>query len=153
VNVSPHGLAPDEFFEHLAGTRVLLGTGRPPLSPTPYDALCFGVPFVNPVVAWDAGAPDDRARWRTQHDGLKWEAEPRVYHVRLSRDLGERRRDFWAAIQRAMSTPIERYVLREMSQDAVTERLSRIVETDWLAPATEVLAKKQLTGSGALISL
>jgi hypothetical protein len=33
-----------EFYEELAKSFVLLGVGRPRISPSPWDALCMGVP-------------------------------------------------------------------------------------------------------------
>lgn len=68
------GLGPEEFYTALSKTKVLIGIGNPatcvffyslvrlwpvdPIysscfdmyrSPTPYDALCLGIPFVNPI--------------------------------------------------------------------------------------------------------
>ena len=65
-------LGPDEFVDELAKSRVLVGVGNPRTcvassicrrksrtdtvhatvhrSPTPYEALCMGVPFINPVM-------------------------------------------------------------------------------------------------------
>lgn len=33
-----------EFYEQLSKSFVLLGVGRPRISPSPWDALCMGVP-------------------------------------------------------------------------------------------------------------
>ena len=33
-----------EFYEALAGSFVLVGVGRPRISPSPWDALCMGLP-------------------------------------------------------------------------------------------------------------
>jgi hypothetical protein len=33
-----------DFFEHLSRSFVLVGVGRPKISPSPWDALCMGVP-------------------------------------------------------------------------------------------------------------
>lgn len=39
------------FMAEVAKSRVLVGVGRPALSPTPYQALCLGVPFINPILS------------------------------------------------------------------------------------------------------
>ena len=33
-----------EFYEQLASASVLVGVGKPRISPSPWDALCMGVP-------------------------------------------------------------------------------------------------------------
>lgn len=33
-----------EFYEELGRSFVLVGVGRPRISPSPWDALCMGVP-------------------------------------------------------------------------------------------------------------
>ena len=44
-------LAPHEFSEAVAMSKVMIGVGNPWWSPSPYHALCMGVPFLNPVSA------------------------------------------------------------------------------------------------------
>lgn len=39
---------PDVWSEHVARSKVMVGLGRPQNSPGIYQALCYGVPFVNP---------------------------------------------------------------------------------------------------------
>jgi hypothetical protein len=94
-----------EWTEILARSKALLGIGHPRLSPSPYYALCMGVPFINPVLSWDKGDPDDRSKWITQQNALRSTEEPYVYHVR-AHDM-EGLRD---ALQRAADTPIPRYI-------------------------------------------
>jgi hypothetical protein len=98
-------LSKERFYVELAQSRVLLGVGESKLSPSPYQALCLGVPFINPVLGWDPEHPEDRTRWYTQHDGMKMLEEPYVYHVRKGDTDGLGR-----ALRKAMVTPIERYV-------------------------------------------
>ncbi|KAF8287379.1 hypothetical protein DL93DRAFT_2047031, partial [Clavulina sp. PMI_390] len=38
-----------DFMREIARSVALLGVGRPAISPTPYQALCLGVPFINPI--------------------------------------------------------------------------------------------------------
>lgn len=68
-------LAKDDFLKEIGSSKVLIGIGNPLISPTPHDALCLGVPFINPILAWDPENPEDRTHWITQHNGLL-EAEP-----------------------------------------------------------------------------
>lgn len=108
VALNDQPLPADEFFLAVASSKLLLGLGFPRLSPSPYDALCLGVPFLNPVRHWDKANPENRTAWYTQHDGLKYQPEPYVYHVLKHPDLETRTQMFWDAIERAVSTPIER---------------------------------------------
>ncbi|KAJ6597111.1 hypothetical protein DFH09DRAFT_1304868 [Mycena vulgaris] len=59
----------NEFYDQLS--LVLVGGGFPLTSPTAYDALCFGVPFINPVAKWDPADPTNRDKWAVQHEMLK----------------------------------------------------------------------------------
>lgn len=93
------------FYHEIAKSRVVIGVGKPPLSPTPYDALCMGVPFINPILDWKKDDPDDRSRWRTQHEGLKFEKPPYVYHVQKGDGEG-----LWNAVRQAIDNPIDRPV-------------------------------------------
>ncbi len=38
-----------EFMQQVGMSRVMVGVGGPWWSPSPYNALCQGVPFINPV--------------------------------------------------------------------------------------------------------
>ena len=44
-------LGPHEFSEAVAMSKAMIGVGNPWWSPSPYHALCMGVPFLNPVSA------------------------------------------------------------------------------------------------------
>ncbi|KAJ7913957.1 hypothetical protein B0H13DRAFT_2464634 [Mycena leptocephala] len=68
-NVGPSGMAQAAFYDLLLRSVALVGVGNPKLSPTPYDALCLGVPFINPVKQWDKKDPNNRRE--TQHDLLR----------------------------------------------------------------------------------
>nr|GAT45307.1 predicted protein [Mycena chlorophos] len=56
-----------EWLEQLAQARMVIGIGNPVNSPTPWNALCLGVPFINVILSWDHAHPNDRTWWRTQH--------------------------------------------------------------------------------------
>lgn len=93
------------FQSVIARSRVVMGVGSPWLSPTPWEALCLGVPFVNPVKEWDKAEPDNREKWVTQHDGVLHYGydEPYAYHVKLGDRAG-----LETAVIKAMERPIER---------------------------------------------
>ncbi|KLT44090.1 hypothetical protein CC85DRAFT_257531 [Cutaneotrichosporon oleaginosum] len=124
-----------EWTEILARSKALLGIGHPMLSPSPYYALCMGVPFINPIYSWDTEHPDDRSKWATQQDALRFTEEPYVYHVRGHDQDGLR-----DALQRAADTPIPRYIPPHMRFEAVVERVRKFVETDWHAEARAYVA-------------
>lgn len=46
-----------------------------------YDALCMGVPFINPIKKWKEEEPFNREHWELQHDALRDLDAPYVYHV------------------------------------------------------------------------
>jgi len=51
----------DEFVKRVSGSSALIGVGMPITSPTPYEALCLGVPLINPIFHWDHSNPSDRS--------------------------------------------------------------------------------------------
>lgn len=102
----------EQFVAEIAHSNVLIGIGSPPHSPTPYEALCLGVPFVNPIKSWDRDDPDNRAKWDSQHERLRWVDPPYVYNVRVG-DLDGLR----AAVEQAIANPIERCVELHLSTE------------------------------------
>ncbi|KAG8871989.1 hypothetical protein FRB97_008122, partial [Tulasnella sp. 331] len=94
-----------EFREALANNRVVVGLGNPALSPTPWEALCMGVPFINPVFDWDRDHPEDKTKWNAQQNGVMYLCldEPHVYHVKCGDRAG-----FEQAVRKAMDSPIDR---------------------------------------------
>ncbi|KAG8909506.1 hypothetical protein FRC01_006897 [Tulasnella sp. 417] len=117
-----------EFQKVVAESRVLIGLGHPMLSPTPYEALCLGIPFINPVRRGDKNDLTNKMAWTGQHDALIYEGldEPYVYHVELGDREGLR-----AALRKAMTTPIERYIPPHMTSSAFLRRMKSLLETDW----------------------
>ncbi|KAG9017554.1 hypothetical protein FRB90_000759 [Tulasnella sp. 427] len=130
----------EAFQKLIAQSRVMVGIGNSLLSPTPYEALCLGIPFINPVFEWNKDDPEDRRFWQTQHEALTVEGldEPYVYHVKRGDREG-----FKAAIKKAMNTPIARFVPPRMTTSAVLERMKTLLETDWRA-----MAKQQMEATG-----
>ncbi|KAH7076325.1 hypothetical protein BKA62DRAFT_628481 [Auriculariales sp. MPI-PUGE-AT-0066] len=137
----------EQWYAELANTRIMIGIGMPYLSPSPWDALCLGVPFLNPVSAWDAKDPENRTAWRTQHDALQFETEPRVYHVLEVKNATERARLFWEAVGRAASTPLERYISPHKTPEFVRERLHSILQIDWKLKAEQLLHGSHAQGT------
>ncbi|KAJ7768735.1 hypothetical protein B0H14DRAFT_3894977 [Mycena olivaceomarginata] len=111
---------------------ALVGMGAPSTSPTPYDALCLGVPFINPILTWDPAHPDDRSRWAAQHEALKHLGPPRVYTV--FKDDADGPRPFL--------TGASPYILHRMELGAVQARVGAALEADWRTAAEAVLAAR-----------
>ncbi|KAF9017855.1 hypothetical protein BDZ89DRAFT_1021850 [Hymenopellis radicata] len=128
----------DEFYDILSRSVALVGLGNPLLSPTPYDALCLGIPFINPIFEWDENNRNDRSSWRTQHSMLLHLSAPYVYHV-----FADDRDGFVDAIKSAAANPIESYVLERMKMSSVEYRLGKLLEHDWRAEAAALLEARQ----------
>ncbi|TPX78040.1 hypothetical protein CcCBS67573_g00692 [Chytriomyces confervae] len=134
-NVTNFGvLSKEQFHIELSKSRVLLGLGNPTTSPSPYDAMCLGVPFVNPIVGYDKERPWDRSRWELQQPFLAYMEEPYVYNVHA-----DNRSAVIDAVRRAMKAPLfERKVLSHMTTAAMKDRVEKIVLLDWRSKALEV---------------
>jgi len=144
-----HGfLSQPAFVDALSRSLVLVGVGRPVASPTPYEALCLGVPFINPVLSWNLDHPEDRLQWGVQHGLLKFLDPPYVYNV-FKDDID----GFVKAIQASISHPIDRHVLEHMRMTSVAARLRAIVERDLKSEAAELLAQRKAGGEGPLFTL
>nr|GAT52943.1 predicted protein [Mycena chlorophos] len=128
----------DEFYEQLSHSKVLVGLGDPIISPTPYDALCFGVPFINVIKLWDKTNPNDTTRWSTQHDGLRNLGPPFVYHV-----FAFDKRGFVDALRGALENPIDSYILPRMRMSAVEQRLGALLQHDWEKDARALLERRR----------
>lgn len=98
-------MAQPAFQATIASSRLLLGIGSPPMSPSPWEALCLGVPFINPVHSWDKRDPENKMKWGAQHDALLHSGipEPYVFNVKLG-DI----QDLERAIATATETSIPR---------------------------------------------
>ncbi|KZP25595.1 hypothetical protein FIBSPDRAFT_1041421 [Athelia psychrophila] len=131
-------LEQEAFMRQLAKSRVLIGIGNPLLSPSPYDALCLGVPFINPIHGWKADEPLNKAHWDTQHDILAQLDPPYVYNVHQGDEKA-----FVKAIQDAIRTPIDRYILPRMHQDEITKRVDAILKTDLKGEAEKLLERRR----------
>jgi len=132
-----------QFMAALSNSRVLIGVGLPLASPTPYEALCLGVPFINPVVSWDPEDKMNKLKWGVQHGLLKFEDPPYVYNVFKGDQEG-----FVQAIKDAINTPIDRYILPHMTIKAVEARMRGILENDWYKVAKDLLVDRVRKGEG-----
>ncbi|KAJ7432305.1 hypothetical protein B0H11DRAFT_1940785 [Mycena galericulata] len=126
----------EDFYAVLSKSVALVGMGDPVISPTPYDALCLGIPFINPIRQWDPQNPNDRSRWSTQHDPLRDLSPPYVYNV-----FRNDREGFLQAIRDAKAHPLESLVLDRMKIESVEYRLGAILEHDWKGEAAALLEK------------
>ncbi|KAF7302255.1 hypothetical protein MIND_00792500 [Mycena indigotica] len=138
----------DWFYQMLSSVNVAIGVGRPWTSPTMYDALCLGVPVVNPILEWDTNDPSNRDKWVAQHAALKDLDPPYVYNV-FKNDM----QSFIKAIQSALSNPIESFILERMRMRAVEDRLGRILETDWQYEAENLLEERMKKGETPLFTV
>jgi hypothetical protein len=125
------------FLHELGQSKALVGVGLPWISPTPYDALCMGVPFLNPIMRWDKEHPDDITKWNPQHEAISDFGEPWVYNYKNGNET-----ELKAAIAKAITTPIEPFIPRRMTQAAMIARHRLLVETDWKAMYEERFAFK-----------
>ncbi|KAK1922888.1 hypothetical protein DB88DRAFT_493059 [Papiliotrema laurentii] len=124
----------ETWNREVAESAVMLGVGNPPLSPSPYDAWCLGVPFINPILRRDAKNPDDVSKWNVQHNALKDFGPPYVYHV-----WKEDKEALKQAIQSAISTPFEPFIPDRMKRENVEQRLLHLVHHNWTAVAEEMI--------------
>ncbi|KAJ7785833.1 hypothetical protein B0H16DRAFT_1488211 [Mycena metata] len=137
-NLGGDAMQTESFYDLLSHSIALVGIGKPTLSPTAYDALCLGVPFINPITAWDKQDPQNREHWKTQHDALRTLSAPYVYHV-----FRGDREGFVNAIRAAAANPIQSYVLDRMKMASVKDRLGRILAHDWKTEAAGLLKRRQ----------
>ncbi|KAJ7639365.1 hypothetical protein FB45DRAFT_740721 [Roridomyces roridus] len=131
-----------DLHDALANSAVLVGMGDPAM-PTPYDALCLGVPFINPILNWDPADATDRRGWNTEHNALNELSPPYVYHV-----LKNDRDGFLQAVEDAKANPIPSLVLDRMKIESVQQRLGLILEHDWRAEAAVVLEQRKKADQG-----
>lgn len=126
------GLSREAFLRELSQSKVLIGIGFPLVSPTPYEALCLGVPFVNP---YDSNATpeqlmDQGSDPRTvQHRPLLAQEAPNVYNVPRWDVEG-----LVGAVKGALENPMGGRFIEEMvSLGALREKLGEVMERDWQA--------------------
>ncbi|WVR07919.1 hypothetical protein IAU60_004962 [Kwoniella sp. DSM 27419] len=137
-----------EFYEALARSFVFVGVGRPRISPSPWDALCMGVPFINPILTWDEADPDNRTSWHAQQWHMTDLEPPYVYSVK-AHDLPA----LSAAVGKALANPIESYIPDYMRFDFACHKTAELVEGDWRGVAQVIMEERRRTGEGNLYEL
>ncbi|WRT66441.1 uncharacterized protein IL334_003398 [Kwoniella shivajii] len=134
-------IGPDRFRNEVASSRIMIGIGNPPLSPSPYLSLCLATPFLNPIRTWDSEHPNDRSKWVSQHNYLKWLDPPYVYNVRAHDYQG-----FVDAIHEALNNPPPRYIDPSMTPDSIRKRVKKLVDNDWRSIAKTYLEEREAEG-------
>nr|XP_018261138.1 uncharacterized protein I303_06859 [Kwoniella dejecticola CBS 10117]OBR83296.1 hypothetical protein I303_06859 [Kwoniella dejecticola CBS 10117] len=128
-----------EFERQLANSRVMLGIGWPTLSPSPHVALSLGIPFISPFSVHGWSDLEDPETWASsQHHTLKTLTEPYVYHVLRGNET-----QFIDAIRKALSTPIEPFILPLMTRDHHEKQVNKWLNTDWKAKAAVILENRK----------
>ncbi|CAK9779458.1 hypothetical protein CC85DRAFT_294318 [Cutaneotrichosporon oleaginosum] len=129
---------PEEYARLLARSKVLLGVGFPVISPTPYEALCRGVPVVLPYSHHEKPTPDGWNMyhgWSYQHGPVMALGEPYAYsyNVHDPDDLVDK-------LLRALRTPIEPFIPPEMTTAAVYARVREVLTHDWEGEYDRIVA-------------
>ncbi|ADV21512.1 hypothetical protein I305_03547 [Cryptococcus gattii E566] len=126
-----------EFYEQLSKSFVLLGVGRPRISPSPWDALCMGVPFINPILTWDETDPPNRTKWHAQQWHMTDLNPPYVYSVPAHNLTALR-----LAVHAALTNPIESFIPSYMKWEFVLGKMVEMVEGDWREKAKRLLEER-----------
>lgn len=122
------------FDEEYGKSRLLLGLGSPPLSPSPYRALSRGVPFANPHTM-----REDGSGWAfQQHESMMGVPEPYAYQVQAFNYTS-----FIDTIRKALTSPIEPLRFERMRQSVVDQRMHDWVMTDWRGLASDILEDRK----------
>ncbi|KAJ3208837.1 hypothetical protein HDU82_001863, partial [Entophlyctis luteolus] len=117
------------FMTELSLSKALIGLGNPRISPSPWDALCLGVPFFNPILGWDKTRPYYRSKWHTQHDGVKYLMPPYVYNF-----FEDDTETLMSLLERAMTNELPgRFIPRHMTNSEMLKRFEKFVTKNWRA--------------------
>ncbi|WOO84839.1 uncharacterized protein LOC62_06G008356 [Vanrija pseudolonga] len=125
-----------QWIEAVARSKVMIGLGDPILSPSPYDALCMGVPFINPIKKWKEEEPFNREHWELQHDALRDLDAPYVYHVFKGNETMLR-----DAVEQAVNNPIGRFIPERMTMKEIIKRHDFLINNDWQTKAIEYVGE------------
>ncbi|BEI91211.1 uncharacterized protein CcaverHIS019_0400310 [Cutaneotrichosporon cavernicola] len=128
-----------EFDDAVANSKAMVGIGWPATSPSPYRAIARGVPFLNPHILGEHSTADKPETWMSvQHDSMRYEQPPHVYHVEA-----RNYESFFTALRTAMTTPAEPYILPRLRRDAFDERMRNFVHRDWRSEAERILTNRK----------
>lgn len=128
-------LSSEGYSKLVANQRALLGIGKPEISPSPYIAVCLGVPVVMPYYTDLGATPDGPDKWElfsfdhVQHGPFNTLGEPYVYAYNMSDPA-----DLVAKLKKAVQTPIKPYIPEDMRMESLRRRVhAALFETDWEA--------------------
>ncbi|KAF9006975.1 hypothetical protein BDQ17DRAFT_1351185 [Cyathus striatus] len=126
------------FIQEVSNSKAMLAVGNPSWSPTPWEALCYGVPFIHPIRNFDRNDPWNRQKWDVQHPVLKMLHEPYVYHAHKGNYT-----ELIEAVRKATTTPIDSFIPDFMTETAFRKRIKDFMETDWRSLAEEWLEERK----------
>ncbi|GMK59029.1 hypothetical protein CspeluHIS016_0700440 [Cutaneotrichosporon spelunceum] len=134
-------LGPAEWGREVANSRVMVGIGFPVSSPSPYQALARGVPFINPHRIDEGHDAKDPYTWIiSQHEFLRIHTPPEVYqYPEYDYDA------FVDAVRRALTHEMKPHLLARLTRDALDERMRNWVNGDWRAAAS-LIREDRLAG-------
>jgi hypothetical protein len=139
-------------------------TGDPWDGPTPFEALCAGAAYINPVfkeipnmqaysqgrmdamtpLLGDSGPEQERARGTSfftrtsQHVFMERLGPPYVYHVPMHTGTGSSSQRLTRVIQEVLGRAPEAMEVPEFSRDAFDARLSALLSRNWCAAVGDV---------------
>ncbi|KAI5450299.1 hypothetical protein NCC49_003210 [Naganishia albida] len=141
VNRGP--VSRDEYTAEIGHARVFIGIGMPAISPSPYLALCQGVPALIPYDG-DEPTPPGFQLYNlglTQHGPAALLGEPYVYSYKR-RDM----QSMFDAVNKAKAHPIKPYIPDEMRHDHVARLTLRMVNRDWHAHSISIEKARRHAG-------
>ncbi|KAL7415039.1 hypothetical protein BDY24DRAFT_383506 [Mrakia frigida] len=136
-------LSKEDYSLTVGSAKVLLGIGMPHISPSPYAALCQGVPVILPSFNSSNPLPLGWSQFseppQHQHAIAAQIGPPYVYSIDLHGPI----QDLIDTIKMAVETPIGRYVPPEMTPEALDARVRTLLSTNW-----EEVARKRMVEKG-----
>ncbi|KLT39212.1 hypothetical protein CC85DRAFT_288771 [Cutaneotrichosporon oleaginosum] len=131
-------LGPEAWAHEVSNSRAMVGIGFPVSSPSPYQALARGVPFINPHRINEGHDPNDPYTWFiSQHEFLRILSPPEVYqYPEYDYDA------FVDAIRQAMTHEMKPHLLERLTRKALDQRMRDWVEADWRHAASVILENR-----------
>ncbi|KAJ3245656.1 hypothetical protein HDU78_008860 [Chytriomyces hyalinus] len=135
--INSTGILPPSEYKHVVSkSKAMLAIGYPALSPSPYVALCAGVPVLIPYFQ-DNPIPDGWNLFRevsSQHGAVASLGEPYAYsyHYRDSDMLVEK-------LRKAISTPIEKFIPESMLWQSVLDTVETFMSRNWRLEALKII--------------
>ncbi|BEJ12708.1 hypothetical protein CspHIS471_0211680 [Cutaneotrichosporon sp. HIS471] len=135
-------LTSEAWGHEVANSRAMVGIGFPVSSPSPYQALAHGVPFINPHRLNEGHDPNDPYTWYiSQHEFLRIHEPPEVYqYPEYDYDA------FVDAVRQALTHEMKPHLLDRLTRKALDKRLRDWAEGDWLTAASLIRENRQNGG-------